>query len=221
MDGTLVDSLSFWGEFWREFGTRYMGDPDYKYSDDVDKAIKTMIYSQGIKYIHKACGLTVSEKEFVEFSEYMVENFYKTKATVKEGAIELLEHIKSLGIPMCVASATDLKYVKVAIKSTGLEKYFDNVLSCEMVGKANEPETPRSVTPLLMLAAIILACSVEEIATEPPVVYPAGMVTEPALVEIEPPVAPLFAMPPSTSPFAPKPVLPVSTSADVIFASPV
>ena len=121
MDGTLIDSLSFWGEFWREFGIRYMENDNYFPPEEVNNAIKTMVYSQGVKYIHKACNLAVSEEEFVEFSEYMIENFYKKRATVKEGAIELLDYLKSLGIPMCVASATDLKYVKVAIKSTGLE----------------------------------------------------------------------------------------------------
>lgn len=138
MDGTLVDSLAFWGEFWREFGIRYMGKDGYFPPDEVNNAIKTMVYSQGVKYIYKACALTVSAAEFVEFSEYMIESFYKNKATVKAGAVELLEHLKMLGVPMCVASATDLKYVKVAIRSTGLEGYFDNVLSCEQVGKGKD-----------------------------------------------------------------------------------
>ena len=138
MDGTLVDSLAFWGEFWHEFGIKYMECDNYFPPEQVNNAIKTMVYSQGVKYIYKACALAVSEAEFVEFSEYMIENFYTTRATVKKGAIELLDYLKSLGIPMCVASATDLKYVKVAIKSTGLEKYFDTVLSCEQVGKGKD-----------------------------------------------------------------------------------
>ena len=138
MDGTLIDSLAFWGEFWREFGIKYMECDNYFPPEQVNNAIKTMVYSQGVKYIHKECALTVSIEEFVEFSEYMIESFYTNRAAVKEGAIELLEHLKALNIPMCVASATDLKYVKVAIRSTGLERYFDTVLSCEQVGKGKD-----------------------------------------------------------------------------------
>lgn len=90
-----------------------------------------------------------------------------------------------------------------------------------MVGRANVPLTPNSVTPDLMLDAITFACSVEEIATVPPEVYPAGMVTVPALVEIVPEVEPLFAIEPETEPLAEYPVLPVNTSPEVMFPSAV
>ena len=70
------------------------------------------------------------------------------------------------------------------------------VLSCEMVGSERDPACPRIVTPLLMFPAIILACSVLDMDTVPPVVYPAGIETVPALVEIVPDVEPLLAMPP-------------------------
>ena len=92
------------------------------------------------------------------------------------------------------------------------------VLSCEMVGSARDPDTPRIVTPELMLLAVILDCSVELIATVPPVVYPAGIVTVPALVLIVPLVEPLFAIDPETDPDAPNAVLPVSMSAPVTSA---
>ena len=81
--------------------------------------------------------------------------------------------------------------------------------------------TPRRVTPLLMLDAIIFACSVDEMATVPPLVNPLGIVTVPALVEIVPEVLPLFAMEPVTDPEALYPTLPVSTSADVMSPSAV
>ena len=57
-----------------------------------------------------------------------------------------------------------------------------------------DPACPRIVTPLLILSAMIFACSVESIATVPPEVYPAGIVTVPAFVEISPLVSPLLVM---------------------------
>ena len=95
------------------------------------------------------------------------------------------------------------------------------VLSCEILGRERLPATPRSVTPLLILVAMTLACSVEEMLTVPPVVYPAGIVTVPALVLIVPLVEPLFAMLPLTDPLEPKAVLPVRTSAEVMSADAV
>ena len=90
-----------------------------------------------------------------------------------------------------------------------------------MVGRDNVPLTPKRVTPDLMLDAMILLCSVEEIETVPPEVYPEGMVTVPALVEIVPEVEPLFAIEPDTLPLALYPVFPVNTSPDVMFPSAV
>ena len=41
-------------------------------------------------------------------------------------------------------------------------------LSCEMVGRDREPDTPSSVTPDLILPEITFACSVELMETVPP-----------------------------------------------------
>ena len=74
------------------------------------------------------------------------------------------------------------------------------VLSCDIEGSARDPACPRIVTPLLILDAIILDCSVLEMDTVPPEVYPAGIVIDPAFVLIVPPVLPLFAMLPLIDP---------------------
>ena len=54
--------------------------------------------------------------------------------------------------------------------------------------------------------------------TVPPEVYPAGMVTVPALVEMVPLVDPLSAIDPETDPEEPKAVFPVKRSPAATFA---
>ena len=61
-----------------------------------------------------------------------------------------------------------------------------------MDGIASVPLTPRMVFPFKMFAA--RQSSTPDSETVPPEVYPAGIVTVPALVEIVPLVEPLFAM---------------------------
>lgn len=92
------------------------------------------------------------------------------------------------------------------------------VESCEIDGSESDPATPSKVTPLLMFDAMILLCSVLDMETVPPVVYPAGMETVPALVEIVPDVLPLLDIPPETEPEAPNAVFPVSTCSLVMSA---
>ena len=40
MDGTLVDSLSFWDCFWRDMGERYFGNPAFKMDAEHFEALK-------------------------------------------------------------------------------------------------------------------------------------------------------------------------------------
>lgn len=138
MDGTLVDSLAFWDSFWNDFGFVYMHEDNFVPDDDVNKHIRTMIYTESIKYIREYYKLSASEDELMEFATKELADFYTNVAKTRKGAVELLEWFKAQGIKMCVASATDLKYVKIAIDSCGLAKYFDAVLSCSDIGRGKE-----------------------------------------------------------------------------------
>ena len=134
MDGTLIDSLSFWDYLWGRIGERYMGDKDFRPCDEVNKAVRTMIYVDAMAYVRSYYGIKCTAEEFKGFTEGMLPDFYKTVATVKEGALALLTHLKSLGIPLCLASATAMKELRYALACHGLDGYFDTVLSCADIG---------------------------------------------------------------------------------------
>ena len=93
------------------------------------------------------------------------------------------------------------------------------MLSCEIVGTVKPPDTPRMFLPDRMFALTQSVTFVRE--TVPPEVYPAGIVYVPAFVPIVPPVAPLFVIPPVSSPVDVKNFFPDRTLAEVASASPV
>ena len=134
MDGTLIDSLSFWDYLWKQIGERYMNNPDFLPCDEVNKAVRTMIYVDAMTYVKDFYGIACSTEEFLQFTAGMLPDFYRTVATVKEGAISLLSHLKSAGIPLCLASATAMKELRYALACHGLDGYFDTVLSCADIG---------------------------------------------------------------------------------------
>ena len=72
-----------------------------------------------------------------------------------------------------------------------------------MLGSESVPDTPRTVFPVNRFAAVRSDTAAEANDTVPPVVYPEGIVTVPALVEIVPEVEPLFAIEPETDPDEP------------------
>jgi hypothetical protein len=86
------------------------------------------------------------------------------------------------------------------------------VLSCNAGVGFTVPHTPKIVTPCLIFPAIIFSCSVLLIYTVPPLVYPAGITTQPATAEIVPPIAPLFVILPVSLPVEVWNFLPLNTS---------
>jgi HAD superfamily hydrolase (TIGR01509 family) len=141
MDGTLVDSLSFWDFFWRDMGERYFGDPTFRMdATHFDTHVRTMIFSRAISYIHGYLKVPCSAEEFDDFAASYVQRFYSTVAKAKAGAHELLSALRDRGVGICLASATDRRYLNIALESCGLAEFFtpETVISCSDVGVGKE-----------------------------------------------------------------------------------
>jgi len=134
MDGTLVDSLSFWPFMWHEVGKKYFGVDDFVPDVDVDKKVRTMIYDEAMAWVKELYNIPGDTEDFIKFTLDGAEDFYNNEVKPKAGAIELLDYLKENGIKMCLASATEMKYINIALDRLDLRKYFDAVLSCAEIG---------------------------------------------------------------------------------------
>ena len=134
MDGTIIDSLMFWDCLWKQIGEKYMGDPDFKPSDEVNKNVRTMIYTDAMAYFKDYYKIPGKTEDFLRSASVGILDFYKDVAKIKLGADELLSYLKSQNIKLCLASATSMPEIKHALSCHGLLKYFDIVLSCVDIG---------------------------------------------------------------------------------------
>ena len=130
MDGTLIDSLFFWDRAWKRIGKKYLGDPSFRPSDDFLISSQHMLLREAAEYLNQVYHVCDDSKELSDFLNASLADFYVNEAFLKDGAIEFLEHLSSLGVKLCLASATEMYYVRIAIKAHGLDKYFPIVLSC-------------------------------------------------------------------------------------------
>ncbi|MBO5652746.1 MAG: HAD family hydrolase, partial [Clostridia bacterium] len=73
-------------------------------------------------------------EELVAFGAGNLADFYRYKVSAKPGVHAFLDHLKAEGVRMCVASATDKKYLPIALEACGLSSYFETVLSCSELG---------------------------------------------------------------------------------------
>ena len=130
MDGTLINSLFFWDSTWKRMGEKYLGVPDFRPSEDFIKESQHMLLEEGTAHLNKHYHICESNKELFDFTNEKLKEFYINEAFLKDGAIELLEHLKTCGVKLCLASATEMNYVRIALEAHGLDKYFPIVLSC-------------------------------------------------------------------------------------------
>lgn len=134
MDGTLIDSLYYWKPFWRDLGAKFLHREDYAPPKEIDLCVRTMIFTEAMAYVWEALGISASVEEVVSFGAEHLTDFYRYKVKAKRGAYALLDRLKAAGVRMCVASATDRKYLSIALDACGLTPYFDTVLSCGDIG---------------------------------------------------------------------------------------
>ena len=106
MDGTIVDSLMFWDYLWERIGTEYMNDPAFRPCDEVNKKVRTMIYTEAMEYFRAYYKLSVSPEEFFTFASSGVHDFYVNVSRIKGNADKLLEYLTSTACDFFTAPAS-------------------------------------------------------------------------------------------------------------------
>ena len=134
MDGTLVDSLFFWGVFWRDLGAKYLGKENYAPPEELDRGVRTMVFTDAMAYVRDALDIAAPTEEVVGFATETLADFYRYKVKTKAGVYSLLDRLSAMGVKLALASATDMKYLKIALEACDLKKYFHTVLSCADLG---------------------------------------------------------------------------------------
>ncbi len=156
MDGTLIDSLWGWEELWEWGGREYLGIDGYRPDEAIDKAVRTMVLSDAMDYIHEHCRLGRDGGELVDHFNEILPDLYATKFMMKPGAKEFLDYCMEQKIPMVLASATAKNFIEIALNTHDMRKYFKAVLSCSDIGKGKEH-------PDIFLEALrILGTDIEE-----------------------------------------------------------
>ena len=138
MDGTLVESLTFWQFLWEHIGERYFRDPSFRPSDSIDRSCRTMIYEDGMRLFTEHYPISEDFPIFMERAYQWIETYYHEYVLAKPGAAELLDALKRHGVRMCLATATEPKYVRYLLKKLDFGKYFDFALSCSEVGAGKD-----------------------------------------------------------------------------------
>lgn len=134
MDGTLIDSMYVW----KDIGSRYLRYLGYEPPENLNEAISNMSMQQVCDYFTQTIGLARTPRQISEEINAMVEPIYENEIGLKAGVATLLEKLSSMGVKMCVATATDMHIVEAVLKNCGIRHYFSEIFTCTSVGAGKD-----------------------------------------------------------------------------------
>ncbi|MCQ2466018.1 MAG: HAD family phosphatase [Clostridia bacterium] len=130
LDGTLIDTCKIYRQVW----PKAVADMGYEMKDEHYLAMRSLGRPFAPKKMAEWFGPDFDYDEARRirkgyFDAYINENGIQKK----KGAIELLTYLRSKGIITAIATATDIKRATEYLNMTGLEGFFDKVISATMV----------------------------------------------------------------------------------------
>lgn len=130
MDGTLTDSMGIW----EEAGAIYLRKKGIEPRPEWREDTRPMSMTQIADYFAKEYGITDPQMRIMVEINQVVEEYYRSVAQPKEGALELLELLRQNGIHIVLATATDRYLVELILCRTGILPYLDALYTCTDVG---------------------------------------------------------------------------------------
>ncbi len=135
MDGTLIDSLGSWDDFISFFETKYSLKFDYEKNADLLRQFRTTPINEVAVIVHEKFGIGDSAETIANELADRLEQFYRTRVECKEDIPEFLAGLSKKGVKMCIASATRPELIRVVLRRLGINDYFSDIVSCEVIGK--------------------------------------------------------------------------------------
>ncbi|MBQ8782520.1 MAG: HAD family phosphatase [Clostridia bacterium] len=129
LDGTVLDSADVWNQIDIEFfAQRGMAMPE-----DYGKIISPMGFQRAAEYTVATYGLSETPQEVVAVWNKMSREKFKNEVKLKPGAKEYLEHLKSRGVVLCIATASQEDMFIPALENNGIYHLFDYITTLNEV----------------------------------------------------------------------------------------
>ena len=129
-DGTLFDSMYVWDKA----GALYLESLGKTPKPSLREALRVLSLAQTAVFLRREYGLTLSDREIMAGINRTVEGFYLHDVVPKPGAKAFLDRLRTAGIPLAVATATDRYQILAALARCGMEHCFSALFTCGEVG---------------------------------------------------------------------------------------
>lgn len=153
LDGTLLDSMWIWDQIDIDFLAKrgiYEVPADYQETIATFGAEKTAVYTI------ERFGLDDKPEDLVQEWLDMAHDYYVNRLSLKEGVYDYLCYLHEKGIPMAVATSSDIQLVKPCLERTGVFPLLKTVITVKEAGRG------KMFPDIYYEAALRLGCRPEE-----------------------------------------------------------
>ena len=151
-DGTLLDSMPMWGRAEEEYLISLGVTP----RPDLHDVLRSLGGHEVAKYFQVEYGVRKTAEEMSAGIYEMMGEFYAHRVPLKNGVVPVLEALRTRGVRMCVATATDRPLIEPALRQHSIYGYFGKVFTC------SDEKTSKSVPDIYLRAAAFLGTRVKE-----------------------------------------------------------
>ena len=132
MDGTIVDSMPFWGQLTEEYLETLHLPPDD--SLDLKDAVAHMSMHEAAELFQQAMNLDKSPEDIVLEMGDLMDQHYQQDIELRPGVKEFLEGLRREAVPMCVLTLTPAPLAAACLERLGVAEYFAFILCSEDMG---------------------------------------------------------------------------------------
>ncbi len=151
MDGLLFDTERLYKESWEYMAERFGQIPDPAFPP----AVAGTSGDHMVEVVHKYYP-DIDAQRFIARVTERVAELVAIQVPEKPGMREILEYFHQNGVRMAVASSSREAIVRNNLRQTGVEHYFDAVVS------GNEVEHSKPAPDIFLLAAEQIGCQAED-----------------------------------------------------------
>ncbi len=137
LDGTLVDSMSYWRRLEFDYLKSHGAQQGPKLDALVERLKPMTLIDAGRAFIEELNFPGTPESIAADMNAVMREH-YRLRVPLKPGVDDYLKSLRARGVKMCVASATESELVRTCLTRLGVVEYFEFILSCVDVSASKD-----------------------------------------------------------------------------------
>ena len=143
LDGTLIDSVGVW----RDIPVEYLPKEEHPLPDCFSSKGTALTFSEAGDYVIRECGVTDPKEAVIDEWYRMVKKEYSENIPMIPGAKDFLKRLKSEGVRLALATASDPKLYIPCLERHGCLSLFETIVT------VNDVKRGKGFPDIYLLAA--------------------------------------------------------------------